>query len=154
MPHPRIITAQARSWLGTRFHHQGRLKATVQHKGGCDCIGFILGVAGELGIISKQEDRKLLNQFDEMGYSRVPDGLKLKHALQQHLHEIPVSDIRPGDVLLFYFDTNPQHVAIATDYSKGLGIIHCYLQARKVVEHRLDSVWRERMVSAFRFEGI
>jgi hypothetical protein len=32
--------AQARTWIGTPFHHQGRLKGV-----GCDCLGLIVGVA-------------------------------------------------------------------------------------------------------------
>jgi hypothetical protein len=32
--HP--IVACARSWIGTRFHHQGRLKKADGHKGGVD----------------------------------------------------------------------------------------------------------------------
>ena len=34
-----IVTC-ARSWIGTRFHHQGRLKKTQSHKGGVDCLGL------------------------------------------------------------------------------------------------------------------
>jgi hypothetical protein len=34
------VIAEARSWLGTPWHHQASLKGV-----GCDCIGFIRGVA-------------------------------------------------------------------------------------------------------------
>ena len=34
------IIAEARSWLGTPWHHQASLKGV-----GCDCIGFVRGVA-------------------------------------------------------------------------------------------------------------
>ncbi|MBL0320066.1 MAG: hypothetical protein IPP74_12385 [Alphaproteobacteria bacterium] len=39
------IISQARTWLGTPFHHQARLKGK-----GCDCLGLIVGVADELGL--------------------------------------------------------------------------------------------------------
>ena len=33
------IVAQARSWLGTPYHHQARLKGV-----GCDCLGLLRGL--------------------------------------------------------------------------------------------------------------
>lgn len=142
------IVAAARTWLGTRFHHQGRLKKTTEHKGGCDCLGLLVGVAGELGL-TKQEVP--LISFDRTDYGHVPDGELLKQMLSDLLQEIELEDITPGDVLLFHFEGNPQHLAIVSDYAGGgLGIIHCYAQARKVVEHCLDDKWKGRLTSAFR----
>jgi cell wall-associated NlpC family hydrolase len=39
------IVRQARTWIGTPFHHQARLKSK-----GCDCLGLIVGVVDELGL--------------------------------------------------------------------------------------------------------
>lgn len=47
---PEQIAAQARTWLGTHYHHQGRLKKSERGKGGVDCIGLIIGIIDELGI--------------------------------------------------------------------------------------------------------
>jgi len=33
------IVAEARSWIGTRYRHQGSLKGV-----GCDCLGLVRGV--------------------------------------------------------------------------------------------------------------
>jgi hypothetical protein len=30
-------------------------------------------------------------------------------------------------------------------------MIHCYAQARRVVEHRLDDDWKKRLVKVFRW---
>jgi NlpC/P60 family putative phage cell wall peptidase len=145
-----VITQEARSWIGTRFHHQGRVKAAAGHRGGCDCIGLVIGVAENLGITLGQGLAPC--QIDCSDYGRYPDGKKLQHMLARYLQEIPIATIVPGDIILFRFEDNPQHVAIASDYGIGtLGIIHCYAQVRKVVEHHLDQHWQRRIVAAYRF---
>lgn len=143
------IVNQARSWLGTKFHHQGRIKINGKNKGGCDCIGLVVGVASELDLKSR-DNGKCLIDFDRAGYAKMPDGKLLKDELDRHLIPVAVDEVQPGDLLLFKFEKEPQHVGIVSDY-KGLGIIHCYAQAREVVEHRLDEIWINRIVGAYRF---
>lgn len=143
------IVAEARTWLGTRFHHQGRVRKTATHPGGCDCIGLVVGVVRDLQIPSKQSG-KFLHQYDYKNYSRLPDGKLFREMLEKYLTEIPIDETQPGDVLLFRFEKDPQHIAIVSDYKHGgLGLIHCYASSRKVVEHVLDDGWRNRMVAAF-----
>ena len=139
----RIIT-QARTWLGTPYHHQARLKGV-----GCDCLGLVVGVADELGLEHASGAR--LSSFDQTDYSRQPDGARLTAMLQSVLYEIPKEDAAPGDLVLFSIEGNPQHVGLLTDY-EGLGVIHCYAPSRKVVEHRLDKKWQQRIVKVFRWQ--
>lgn len=132
---------ETRTWIGTPFHHQGRVKQV-----GCDCIGLIVGVAKALGRIEAQSDRT--------DYGRMPDGSSLYQVLKEHCNEITVEDMQPADIALFRFDSNPQHVGVISDYPEGgLGVIHAYAQARKVVEHYLDESWRGRIVAVFRWRG-
>lgn len=58
----------------------------------------------------------------------------------------------PGDLALFAIEGNPQHVGLLTDYEGGLGVIHSYAPSRKVVEHRLDKKWQQRIVKVFRWQ--
>jgi cell wall-associated NlpC family hydrolase len=127
-----IINA-ARAYLGCRYHHQGRTRA------GIDCAGLLVCVAREVGIST---------EGDQMGYSRTPDGMSLKRALDDF--GVRVDTFQPGDFLLMRFDSQPQHIAIVTD----VGIIHSYLSARRVVEHRLSDDWRARIVRAYAFPGV
>lgn len=130
------IVTEARSWLGTRFHHQGRLKGV-----GCDCAGLVVGVAQALG----------LSDFDKTDYSRLPDGDMLRAVCDANMTGIALADVAPGDVLLFKFDQFPQHLAIVGEHpSGGLSIIHAYAPAHKVVEVRLDEGWVSRIVAAYR----
>jgi cell wall-associated NlpC family hydrolase len=145
------IISAARSWLGTQYHHQGRLKRNSSTQGGVDCIGLIIGVAKELGLKSKTG--KYLAEFDETDYLAVPDGVSLKRFLDTHLVPVRKEKIKPGDVLLFKIFKHPQHVGIATDYDeRHLGIIHCYSGSGKVVEHVLSDSWQRMLVSGYRFK--
>lgn len=142
------IIRVARSWIGTRFHHQGRLKKDKNDKGGVDCIGFVLGVADELDI--KYKGIKL-NNFDRNDYPKVPIGNQLKEEFSKYLDEIDISSVKTGDILMFKFDITPQHVGIVAKEGADCNIIHCYMQARGVVEHKLDECWQSRIVTAFKF---
>lgn len=126
------IVVAARRWLGTSFHHQGRVRGV-----GVDCAGLVIGVARELGLMD----------FDVTGYGHRPDDQEMERLVRVHLAEIPLADAAPGDVLLLLIDGRPQHLGILTD----IGLIHAYAPARKVVEHRIDEVWPARIRAAFRF---
>ena len=132
------VVAQARSYLGVRWHHQGRSRA------GIDCIGLVIRVARDLG----------LSSYDITGYGRVPDGKTLRFTMHQQLQPLQREPL-PGDVLLFAFERNPLHTAIVTDQpGGGLGMIHAYANMRRVVEHRLDATWRGRLVCAYAYPGV
>lgn len=137
-----VIVTEAREWLGTRWMHQQAIKGVA-----CDCIGLVRGVAVNVGLVPADfATRPEVTQF--MGYGRRPDG-RLIVALDLFLDRA-TSKSEPGDVLLMRFDQNPQHVAIVSD----IGIIHSHASARRVVEHRLDDVWTQRIVAVYRFRGV
>lgn len=143
------VVAVTREWIGTRFHHQGRRKACGADKGGCDCLGLLVGVAQKLQL--KAKDGQLLTNFDERDYGHIPDGVYLKQVFDNVLEPIEKVSISSGDILLIQLEELPQHVGIVSDYLQGgLGIIHALALARKVVEHRLDAQWQKRIVSAYR----
>ncbi len=139
------LVRQARTWLRTPFHHQARLKGK-----GCDCLGLIVGVVDELGLKDKEGVR--LAAYDEITYPKEPDGAYLIEKLTGLLAEVPIAEAQAGDLALFKVRENPQHLAILTDYNGELGMIHCYAQARRVVEHRLDDDWKSRLLKVFRWQ--
>ena len=146
----KMVINEARTWIGTRFQHQGRVKRTELHDGGCDCIGFVLGVADRLQL--KDKNGNLITRHDRSDYGRIPNGESFKQALHKHLDEVPLAEVKAGDLVLFRFDANPQHIGIATDYIYGgRGILHCYAEARKVVETRLDEQWLLMADSSYNF---
>ena len=139
------IVIQARTWLGTPFHHQARLKGK-----GCDCLGLIVGVVDELGL--KDKNGQPLSGYDEVTYSKEPNGAYLMEKLTDLLDEVPIAEARAGDLALFKVRENPQHMAFLTDYEGTLGMVHSYAPARRVVEHRLDDDWKSRLVKVFRWQ--
>lgn len=126
------VVAEARRWLGTPFHHQGRCLGV-----GVDCAGVVLMTARALGYCPPD--------FDVAGYGRQPDPAAMRAALRAHLTPSSVADMKVGDVLWMSFLTDPQHLAILTDQ----GILHAYERAGRCVEHGLDRVWRGRIREVF-----
>lgn len=157
----RIITkeefvAEARSWIGTKYHHQGRLKQTLTHKGGCDCLGMIIGILGNLGMQSLMRDKSgkriPFARFDIPNYSMRPNGLFFKAEIEKHLLQISASEMTSGDMGLFKFKENPQHVGIIAELpGQGLSVIHCNLLAGNVSEHSMDKWW-DKLVCGYRFQ--
>ncbi len=170
------LIATARSYIGTRFHHQGRLKGK-----GIDCLGLLVCVAQELSLVAR--DGSNFSDADRIDYSHQPDTQALRHTLDRLLFPVmsrhPAegqalaqdlgniisrscavlngsqddnddNTIRPTDIALFSIDGLPQHMGIISDFGSGLGLIHAYAPAKKVVEHALDDFWCSKMVCAYR----
>ena len=129
------IIEEARSWLGTPFRHQGRVKGV-----GCDCAGLVVGVASALG----------LADFTEVAYGRNPRPQKMGAVLDEYLTKKPLYEALPGDVIWMAFGKDPMHLAIKTDY----GMIHSTSEIGKVVEHGIDDLWNSRFRECYAFRGI
>lgn len=126
------VIEAARGWLGTPWHHQGRLKGV-----GVDCVGLIVCVCRELGI----------KVDDVTDYQRFPDGVKLAAELERQL--IKTNDLLAGTVILFRVSRLPQHIGICSP----IGIIHAHMGS-KVVETTLSQTWRSRIVGMYRLPGV
>ena len=137
------IVTEARNYIGVKFRHQGR---SLSH--GVDCLGLIICIAQQLQLESKQGI--MLHELDQRIYSKTPDSHRLYQTLHMHLQEVSIDTISAGHIALMEFDRNPQHLAIISSYGNNdLGCIHAYAPARKVVEHRLDKVWRRKITHIF-----
>lgn len=127
--------AEARSWKETKWRHRGRTRF------GIDCIGLIVHAVAAGGI--QMRDRR--------DYGREPWKDGLQRELQEHFGD-PVTDIRPGDVLLmkWHNQDGPAHVGIVGDYCHGgLSLIHSY-SLTSVCEHRMNDEWLARIVGVYR----
>jgi len=131
------IVREAREWIGTPYHHQGRVKGV-----GCDCAGLIIGIAHSLGI----------STFDYRHYSRQPDASVLLSLCDEYLDRVDSLDAAlPGDVLIFLIRRQPIHMGILTE--KGT-VIHVWPSVGKVVEHILDEKWRRRIYRVYRYKEV
>lgn len=143
------IKKQALSWVGTSFHHQGRVKISKNSSGGTDCIGLIIGVADKLSLKSKLGG--LLSSYDEKYYAETPNKNELFHHLNKHLYLIEDEFLQPADVLLFNIVKYPQHVGFYIEEGARKLLIHAYNCAGKVCVHEFESKWKSRLCAVFRF---
>lgn len=139
MPNRQDVIDEARSYCGTPYHHQGRVKGA-----GVDCLGLVIGVAHNLG----------LSDFDHQSYSALPSPRVLKSFADQLMARKQRTDARPGDVALIAWRRVPQHLALITDLSGGLGLLHAYGEVGCVVEHRLSADWWDAIVGVYAIPGL
>jgi cell wall-associated NlpC family hydrolase len=125
---PNDLVLQAREWVGVPFLHQGRTRS------GCDCLGFIAGVLGEL-------DSTTALQLLPLDYGRAPQQ-QLRKNLTKACKQVP---LQAGALLLIQWPMSPfpSHAAIYT----GESMIHSFEAERKVVEHGYRTPWPQRTVS-------
>jgi cell wall-associated NlpC family hydrolase len=130
------LIAEARTWVGVPFLHQGRSRS------GVDCAGFIVALmrgAGELP----------LDFCDVRNYSRRPNRelltLVSRHCARTH------KETRGLLVLVRWpKDSEPSHVAFLT----GPTLIHCYQRQRAVVEHSYRGPWKRDTHSLWKLPGV
>jgi cell wall-associated NlpC family hydrolase len=134
----RQIVTTARKLVGTRFHHQGRVPGL-----GLDCVGLVAVVGRSLGLFD----------YDVTDYARLPH----EAAMRAHIRAAGFRETdkaRAGDVALMRFTREAQHVGILTGPGTECSLIHAWMQAGRVVEHRLDDQWRGRMMATYSFPGV
>lgn len=132
------VLAEARSWIGTPWQHQGRLKGKS-----CDCAGLIIKVASALGLMPAD--------FDVNGYPMTPDPRLMRRILEQHCDRIPRPAMRSGDLLFLRPHRLPQHVGFYTDEGT---VIHAIDRQRGVREHILNERWENAIVTVYRYRGL
>lgn len=139
---PLEIVAMARETIGTPYSHQGRVNGLA-----LDCAGVPVHVGQRLGMSFE----------DVTNYGRLPQPIEMKKALDKNLVKVPKSQMQPGDVVWIRFEKEPQHFGILGNYLYGgLSLIHAYngLGVHRVGEHRLDEIWANRIVGAWRFPQV
>lgn len=127
----------AKAYLGVPFRHQGRNRI------GLDCAGLFVCVMRDCGH----------EYSDAKGYPRNPhDGqLEAQMDAQPALERIPAAEAQAGDWLCMRIKTAPQHLALHAGFIDGIPyIVHASEEHGGVVHHRLDGLWRARVMRAYR----
>jgi NlpC/P60 family putative phage cell wall peptidase len=149
MPTRKQIVDEARSWIGTPFRHQGRLKGV-----GVDCIGLGFSVARALGL--GIEDGV---PMDRLNYSAQPMGDYVHEMTAKLLKQKPLEEMKEGDLVTVRMMVAACHLGIVSKLYAGtkdecLGIIHAFSSVKQVVETRIDDQLRARIVGCFEFPGV
>lgn len=134
------IVREARSMVGTPFHHQGRLPGC-----GLDCVGLAVAIADRLGIEVR----------DQTDYPPETDGDALLAALEHACDPVPVGRARVGDLLQFRRGRGLWHVAIVSRLAEPLEVIHARAHdgGGEVTEEPLTPEWTRRLVGVWRLRG-
>ena len=127
----------ARNYLGTPFHHQGRVPGV-----GLDCAGVVVCAFAESGFPVQ----------DIAGYGRIPAGGVFIRAVMEHCDTINLADVQQGDLMMFAFRDEPQHIAIVSSVAPIM-LIHAYQDVGCVVENELDVTWQGRLRGCYRLKG-
>jgi len=133
------IINEARSWIGTPYHHQAHLKGV-----GCDCLGLLIGVLSELYHITPDIPMSYSADWAECSNSEF-----FAEGLSQYTQSILPDQRQIGDVLLFRLQTKSiaKHAAILTENTK---FIHAQ-ERSGVCEVHLSHWWISRIAYVFRF---
>jgi cell wall-associated NlpC family hydrolase len=126
------VAAEARTWVGTRWHRNAALKGV-----GADCIGVVAGTALALGLPVRYRN----------DYSQAPDGSLMRELAAQC---VALDRVEAGAVLAMEFNFTPHHVGIYT----GDGLVHAYAQVRKCVFSPWDAYWLAKVRGIFRLPGV
>lgn len=125
----------ARTFIGSPFHHQGRVKA------GIDCAGLAIVVGAWIG-----------SPIEDCVYKSKPTRGIIISQLTKTLERIDPEEALPGDILVFWMYRRgyDQHIGIRTDK----GMIHTYADIGFVTENGFNEYWKKRLMAAFRYRGV
>ena len=133
------IVAEARTWLGTQYHHMGRVKGA-----GTDCGMLICEVFERVGLVDHQEIPYY--PFDIAMHSEKTGYLDYIKAHSKQVDREPL----PGDVIVYKFPGAkvPHHASIViTDEL----IIHSYINKGVILSERRG--YRRYEIGVFSFWG-
>lgn len=133
------IIAEARTWLKTPWHHQGRIKGV-----GVDCAYFLIEVYSAVGLI---------NIFDLGEYPPDWHMHRDEPRFLNYLKEYtdPVEDPLPGDIAMFNFGRTAAHGSIVIEWPV---IIHAYKDERMVVMSDSSRALAHRFAGVYRVKGL
>ena len=136
------VVAEAMTWLGTPYRHQGSTKGV-----GCDCLGLVRGIWRAVYGSEPEAPGPYAADWAEAGGRE-----RLIDAARRHCLEKPLANAVPGDLLVFRW--RPRHPA------KHLGILlpeqsfaHAY-EGHEVTVSALIPQWQRKIAAVFSFPDI
>lgn len=135
------IIAEALTWVGTPYRHQGSLKDV-----GCDCLGLIRGVWRAIYGAEPERAGAYAPDWAEAGGED-----RFLSAARRHCREKPIAEAASSDLILFRWRSHlpAKHAGIVLEPGR---FIHAY-QGHSVIVSALVPQWRNRIAAAFAFPG-
>ena len=126
----------ARQCIGTPFHHQGRIPGV-----GLDCGGLLAVVGHAAGLPVE----------DISNYPHIPADSSFRALIERQTNKIQFNDLQLGDLVMFKFDKEAQHIGIVSSL-EPLMMIHAWAQMRKVTENAIDDYWLKKVSGCYRIK--
>jgi NlpC/P60 family putative phage cell wall peptidase len=128
------VVAAARAWLGTPYHHMGRVKGA-----GVDCLMLLAEVYEAAGIVPH-----VAVPFYPPDWNLHRDAERYLEGVMRYAH--PVETPSAGDVALFKFGRCFAHGAIVTDWPH---LIHAFVRVGVIEGDATQGALRGRPVKFF-----
>lgn len=128
------IANEAKSWLGTPYHHQAMAKGA-----GVDCCMILIAVYHACGLIPKIDPRPY-----PPDWHLHRDNERYLNWVMKYAHE--VAEPKKGDIAIWKFGRTFSHSAICLD---GTEIIHAYIGRGVVLADRQDAELLDREVKFY-----
>lgn len=130
---------EALTWLGTPYHHQGRVKGA-----GVDCGTLICEVFERVG---------LMDHLDPRPY---PPDWHLHQMGERYLQHVlsvcePIDNPEPGDIVLYKFGKCVSHGAIVIDWPI---VIHSYIGKGVIKQDGTAGSLGKRIVGFYRMKRL
>ena len=134
-----VVVAEALSWLGTPYRHQGLRKGV-----GCDCLGLVLGVWRAVYGVEPELPGPYAPDWAEAGGEE-----RFLTAVRRHFPEKPADERAAGDLLLFRWRPHlpAKHAGILVGQER---FVHAY-EGMAVSLSALAPQWRRRIAGVFGF---
>lgn len=148
------VVAEARTWLGTPFMEQHRVKGV-----GVDCALLQVGICVALDLLPAEP--AALARYRGYSHHAAAGSCETFHeAMCALFAPIAVAGMQPADVVMLYWSdkappkgVRPVHAGILGDYT-GCRLTLIHATPRGVLEHRLTDEWRRRVIAAYRIPGV
>ncbi len=133
------VALEALAWLGTPYHHHGRIKGV-----GVDCAQLLCAVFEACGLVAPVD----LGTY-AVDWHLHHNEEKFSGGMAQHAHQPdPARDIALGDVLLFKFGRTFSHGSIYV--GDGL-LVHAYIGRGVILSRITDEPLEGREVQHWSF---
>ncbi len=137
-PRKKAIIAEAKSWVGTPYHHQQRLKGV-----GVDCAQLLAGVAENVGIRDE-----IITPMDYSAEWHLHNEEEVMLKIMEDMGCKKTDTPEPGDIIAFRVGKAHGHLGILTS---PITFVHAQLEGStkgsvhgKVVEVFLNGDWAKR----------
>lgn len=121
------VVAETKSWLGTKYHHMGRIKGV-----GVDCLTLLAEVFTAAGLIDRPEIPYYPQQWM---HNR--DAERYLEGLFKYTRPID-GDPLPGDIAVWRFGRCFSHGAVVIQWPK---IIHAHVNTNCILDDAESAAW-------------